>query len=107
MLADIKLSRFLQTKTLNTATYVKNRLSYKKLERGTTPYEAFYDTKPFIEHLQPFERKCFMHISLKQRKAGSKLMLRAKIDHFVKYNSVINKIYYIYISSEHKVVEMR
>src|SRR5256885_12794268 len=104
MLADTKLSRFLWVETLNTATYVKNRLSYKGLERGTTPYEAFHDIKPSIEHLQPFDRKCFVHIPLEQRKAGSKLMPRTKIGYFVKYNSATNKIYRIYILFEYKDV---
>ena len=86
---------------------MKNRLSYKRLERGITSYKTFHDTKPFIEHLQPFGRKYFIHISLEQRKAGSKFILKAKIGHFVEYNSETTKIYYIYISSEHKVVETR
>ena len=51
MLAGTKLLRFLWAEALNIATYVKNRLPHQGLERGTTPYEAFYSTKPSIEHL--------------------------------------------------------
>src|SRR5438874_10481324 len=107
MLASTKLPRFLWAEALNTATYVKNRLPHQGLERGTTPYEAFYGTKPFIEHLQPFGRKCYAHVLSEQQKAGSKLLPRARLGHFVGYNLETIKIYRIYIPSEHKVVETR
>ena len=51
MLAGTKLPRFLWAEALNTAIYVKNRLPHQELERGTTPYEAFYGTKPSIKYL--------------------------------------------------------
>src|SRR5437588_539681 len=107
MLAGTKLPRFLWAEALNTATYVKNRLPHQGLERGTTPYKAFHGTKPSIEHLQPFGRKCYAHVLPEQRKAGSKLLPRARLDHFVEYNSETTKIYHIYIPSEHKVIETR
>src|SRR5438874_13360185 len=107
MLASTKLPRFLWAEALNTATYVKNRLPHQGLERGTTPYEAFHGTKPSIEHLQPFGRKCYAHVLPEQQKAGSKLLPRARLGHFVGYNSETTKIYHIYIPSEHKVVETR
>ena len=107
MFAGTSLPRSLWAEAINTAVYTKNRLPHQGLERGTTPYEALHGTKPSIEHLQPFGRKCFAHILPKQRKAGSKLMPRAKQGHFVGYNLATHKIYRIYISSENKLVETR
>jgi hypothetical protein len=70
-----------------------------------TPYEKLHGEKPFIKHLQSFERKCYVHVLSEQRKAGSKLLLRAKEDRLVEYVSSTDKIYRVYISSEHRIVE--
>ena len=64
MLAGTKLLRFLWAEALNTAIYIKNHLSYQRLERDITLYKTFYNTKSSIEHLQLFERKYFIHILL-------------------------------------------
>jgi hypothetical protein len=70
-----------------------------------TSYEKLHGEKPFIKHLQPFRRKCYVHVLSEQRKAGSKLLLRAKEDRLVEYVSSTDKIYRVYISSEHRIVE--
>src|SRR5258705_7286295 len=43
------------------AVYTKNRLPHSLLQ-DMTPFEAFHRKKPSISHLQPFGRKCFIHI---------------------------------------------
>jgi hypothetical protein len=72
-----------------------------------TPYEKLHDEKPFIKHLQSFERKCYVHVLSEQRKTGSKLLLRAKEDRLVEYASSTDKIYRVYILSEQRIVESR
>ena len=55
------------------AVYTKNRLPHSSLQ-DITPYEAFHCKKPSISHLQPFGRKCFIHIPEERHLPGSKLM---------------------------------
>src|SRR5258706_12270259 len=50
-----------------------------------TPFEAFHCKKPSISHLQPFGRKCFIHIPEEKRLPGSKLMPRAEEGIFLGY----------------------
>jgi len=85
--------------------YVKNRLSHRAIR--TTSYEKLHDEKSSIKHLQSFEQRCYVHVLSKQRKTGSKLLLRAKEGQLVEYTSSIDKIYRIYISSEKRIVESR
>src|SRR5258705_2177818 len=59
------------------AVYTKNRLPHSSLQ-NMTPFEAFHRRKPSISHLQPFGRKCFIHIPEERRLPGSKLMPRAE-----------------------------
>jgi hypothetical protein len=72
-----------------------------------TLYEELHGEKPFIKYLQSFERKYYVHVLPEQRKAGSKLLLRAKEDRLVGYVSSTDKIYRVYISSEYRIVESR
>jgi len=44
-----------------TSVDIKNRQPHSAL-KDLTPYEAFYGTKPSIQHLQPFGRECYIHI---------------------------------------------
>jgi hypothetical protein len=90
---------------VHTAVYIKNRLSHRAVK--ITPYEELHGEKPFIKHLQSFGRKCYVHVLPEQRKAGSKLLLRAKEGRLVGYVSSTDKIYRVYISSEHRIVESR
>src|SRR5258705_12733475 len=61
-----------------------------------TPFEAFHHKKPSISHLQPFGRKCFIHIPKERRLPGSKLMPRAEEGIFLGYTDTPN-IYKVHI----------
>ena len=60
MLLPLKDKR-LWAEAVNTFVYVKNRQTHSAV-KGQTPYEAYYGTKPSIDHLQPFGRECYVHI---------------------------------------------
>ena len=77
--------------------YTKNRLPHSSLQ-DMTPFEAFHRKKPSISHLQPFGRKCFIHIPEERRLPGSKLMRRAEEGIFVGYTDTIS-IYKVHISA--------
>ena len=59
-------------------------------------FEAFNHKKPSISHLQPFGRKCFVHIPEEQRLPGSKLMPRAEEGILVAYTDT-SSIYKVHI----------
>src|SRR5258705_333055 len=61
-----------------------------------TPFEAFHHKKPSISHLQPFGRKCFIHIPEERRLPGSKLMPRAEEGIFLGYTDTPS-IYKVHI----------
>jgi hypothetical protein len=105
MLVSSGLPPSMWGEAVHTAVYIKNRLPHRAVK--TTPYEELHGEKPSIKHLQPFERKCYVHVLPEQRKAGSKLLLRAKEGRLVGYVSSTDKIYRVYISSEHRIVESR
>ena len=71
----------------NTFIYTKNRLPHSAL-KDMTPFEALHGVKPTIHHLQPFGRKCFVHIPEAKRSSGSKLSARAVPSIFVGYTDV-------------------
>jgi len=60
-----------------TSVYIKNRQPHSAL-KDLTPYEAFYGTKPSIQHLQPFGRECYIHVPYQKRTDGKKLSPRAQ-----------------------------
>jgi hypothetical protein len=105
MLASSGLPLSMWGEAVHTAVYVKNRLPHRAVKM--TSYEELHGEKSSIKHLQSFERKCYVHVLPEQRKAGSKLLLRAKEDQIVGYASSIDKIYRIYISSENRIIETR
>src|SRR5215213_8116152 len=78
MLASSNLPLSMWGEAVHTAIYVKNRLSHRAVR--TTSYEKLHNEKPSIKHLQSFEQRCYVHVLSKQRKTGSKLLLRAKKD---------------------------
>ncbi|KAH0609220.1 uncharacterized protein H6S33_001448 [Morchella sextelata] len=88
-----------------TAVYLKNRLPHSTL-KGKTPFEALKGTKPSIQHLQPFGKKCYVHIPENSRPAGSKLAPRAYEGIIVGYSDS-DKIYRIWIGTQHRVIESR
>src|SRR5258705_12033344 len=61
-----------------------------------TMVEAFHRKKPSISHLQPFGRKCFIHIPEERRLPGSKLMPRAEEGIFLGYTDTPS-IYKVHI----------
>ena len=77
------------------AVYTKNCLPHSSLQ-DMTPYEAFHRKKPSISHLQPFGRKCFIHIPEERRLPGSKLMSQAEEGIFVGYTDT-SSIYKVHI----------
>jgi len=56
--------------------------------KDLTPYEAFYGTKPSIQHLQPFGRECYIHVPYPKRTDGKKLSPRAQTAIFTGYTNV-------------------
>ena len=78
-----------------TAVYIKNTLPHSALPKQQTPYEALNGEKPSIKDLQPFGRKCNVHILDEARPSGSKLLPRAIEGRFPGYEK-IDKIYRIW-----------
>src|SRR5258706_3083355 len=61
-----------------------------------TLFEVFHRKKPSISHLQPFGRKCFIHIPEERRLPGSKLMPQAEEGIFLGYTDTPS-IYKVHI----------
>jgi hypothetical protein len=74
----------LWSEAINTAVCIKNRIPHKAVKEST-PYEVIHGNKPSIRHLQPFGRKCFVHIPEEKRPSGSKLLPRAVEGKFIGY----------------------
>jgi len=70
-----------------TSVYIKNRQPHSALQ-DLTPYEAFYGTKPSIQHHQPFSRECYIHIPYQKRTDGKKSSPRAQRAIFPGYTKV-------------------
>ena len=103
MLSGLPLN--LWSEATNTAVYLKNRMPHKAV-KDQTPYEVIHGTQPTIQHLQPFGRKCYVHIPEERRPSGSKLLPRAIEGKFIGYTST-PRIFRIYVPSKHQVVETR
>lgn len=86
MLLSVKDKR-LWAEAINTFIHVKNIQSHSAIN-GMTPHEAFYSKKPSISYLQPFGRKCYVHIPNEKRGTGNKLLPRAEKGIFVGYTKV-------------------
>jgi len=95
----------LWAEAITTAVYLRNRLPNRSISMST-PYESLYKQKPSINHLRPYRVKCFVHIPEEKRKAGTKLQPRADQGYLVGYTNS-NKIYRIYLPSQHKIIESR
>ena len=93
-LADLNYKR-MWAEAYTAVVYTKNCLPHSLLQ-DMTPFEAFHCKKPSISHLQPFGRKCFIHMLEERRLPGSKLMPRAKEGIFVGYTDTPS-IYKIHI----------
>jgi hypothetical protein len=90
---------------INLSVYLKNRLAHKAV-KNQTPYEAYYGKKPTIQHLQPFGRKCYVHIPIERRKSGTKLHPRGLEGNFTGYTDSTH-IFRIWIPSEQRIVLTR
>ena len=85
---------FLWAEAVNSVVYIKNRLPYRALDK-TTPFEKLFGQKPLIIHLQPFGRKCYVHIPEVKRPSRTSLHYTTAIDGiFVGYTDS-NKIYQV------------
>ena len=101
MLTGLPLASWAEA--VGTAVYLRNRLPNRSIGKST-PYESLYNKKPSINHLRPYGTKVFVHLPEEKRQAGTKLMPRAIKGYLIGYTSS-DKIYMIYIPSEHKVSE--
>jgi len=70
-----------------TSVYIKNRQPHSAL-KDLTSYEAFYGSKPSIQHLQPFGRECYIYVPYQKRTDGNKLFPRAQRAIFTGYTNV-------------------
>jgi len=89
------------SEAVSTAVYIKNRLPHKAVKEPT-PYEGLHKSKPMVQYLQPFGRKCYVHVPVEKRPPGTKLLPRAVEGIFVGYTDS-TKIYRIYVPSRHKI----
>jgi len=95
----------LWAEAIATAVYLRNRIPNQSIGK-TTPYESLYNKKPSINHLRPYRTKCFVHLPVEKRQPGTKLLSRAIEGYLIGYTSS-DKIYRVYIPSQHKVTETR
>ena len=88
MMINMK-SKFRWAEASATAVYIKNRLPHSALPKQQTPCEALEGDKPSIKHLQPFGRKCYVHIPEEAQPSGRKLLPRAIEGRFLGYEKAI------------------
>ena len=86
-----------------TAVYPRNRFPNGSI-RKSTPYESLYNKKPPIYNPRLYGTKCFVHLPEDKRHPGTKVMPWAVEGYLISYTSS-DKIYTIYIPSQHKVTE--
>ena len=67
MLADAKLPHKFWAEALSTAVYLQNRSVTKALNK-MTPYQAWRDERPTVNHLRIFGCTGFAHVSNDERK---------------------------------------
>jgi len=85
-----------------TAIYIKNRQPHSAL-KDLTPYEAFYGSKPSIQHLQPFGREWYIHVPYQKRTDGKKLSPRAQRAIVTGYTNTINH-YRVFLPDTKKTI---
>jgi len=86
-----------------TAVYLRNRIPNQSIEK-TKPYESLYNKQPSINHLHPYGTKCFVHLPEEKRQPGTKLLPQA-IEGYLNGYTSSDKIYRVYIPSQHRVTE--
>lgn len=67
MLSDAQLPKRFWAETLSTAVFLRNR-SPTSAVQGKTPFEAWTNEKPNVNHLRVFGCLCFAHIPKDERK---------------------------------------
>jgi len=95
----------LWAEAIATAVYLRNRIPNRSIGK-TMPYESLYNKKPSINYLRPYGNKCFVHLPEEKRQPGTKLLPWAIEGYLIGYTSS-DKIYRVYIPSQHKVTETR
>jgi Reverse transcriptase (RNA-dependent DNA polymerase) len=103
MLLATDLPQSLWAEAVLTATYLMNRSPTRALERGLTPYEAFYCTKPSILHIRVFG--CTAYSKIPKQKIHGKLMPRSKKMRLVGYES--SNIYRLWDGEERSITLAR
>ena len=98
----INLDKRLWEEAIYWAVYLKNRLHHSAV-KNRTPYEAFRDEKPSIQHLHPFGSECYVHIPTERRPPGSKLLPRAEKGIFVGYPNDSIHLLKIYFPTRNKI----
>ncbi|EOY27713.1 Uncharacterized protein TCM_029495 [Theobroma cacao] len=84
-------------KAANTVVYLQNILPTKALEK-LTPYEAWYNVKPTVNHLKVFGCICYVHVPKAKR---TKLKPKAELRVFLGY-SLQSKGYKVFNLSSKK-----
>ena len=102
ILADAKLPHKFWAEALSTAVYLQNRSPTKALNK-MTPYQAWRDERPTVNHLRIFGYTAFAHVSKDQRK---KLDSKARKCIFLGYGSE-TKGYRLYDPERRRVFHSR
>ncbi|XP_021279444.1 uncharacterized protein LOC110413046 [Herrania umbratica] len=77
-----------QTKACNTAVYLLNKLRTKALSR-TTPYEAWYNSKPLVDHFKVFGSLCYHEVPKPYK---TKLDSRSETPIFIGYSEQFKRL---------------
>ena len=99
MLIDTNLPKFLWAEAILHATYIRNHAMMTTLT-GKTPYEAMFNRKPDISHLQPFRNDVYI---LDESQNRSKLDPKAIKHTFVGYEDGPQAIQY-YDANTHRIL---
>jgi hypothetical protein len=102
MLFESGLSKTLWAEAVATACYLQNRLPTSKLG-NKTPFEAWFNKKPSLDHLRIFGCNAYAHVPSQKRR---KLDARAKRYIFVGYSSQ-SKGYRLWNSATKEIIISR
>lgn len=84
MLLDADLSDWFWPLALHAAVYTRNRLPHKALPPHSSPYQAWFGTKPTLSHLRPFGAPCVAKVL--PASSLSKFQPRGESGRFVGYS---------------------
>jgi len=100
-----RLPLALWAEAIATTVYHQNRLPNQSIGRST-PCESLNNKKPSITYIRPSQTKCFVHLPVENRLPETKLISQAIEGYLFAYSSS-DKIYRLYIPSQHKVTQTR